>query len=144
MKAKLTIVLDTNVFLVSLARGFKYYWIFEALLDNRFNLCVSNEILTEYEEIIEKRYGINKTSATLDFLLLLPNVLEVTPFYLWQLIEKDKDDNKFVDCAIAGNADYIISNDKHFNILSQIEFPSIEVLKYEDFEKKFKLLLTEK
>jgi putative PIN family toxin of toxin-antitoxin system len=136
--------LDTNVFLVSLARGFKYYWIFEALLDNRFNLCVSNEILTEYEEIIEKRYGINKTSATLDFLLLLPNVLEVTPFYLWQLIEKDKDDNKFVDCAIAGNADYIISNDKHFNILSQIEFPSIEVLKYEDFEKKFKLLLTEK
>jgi predicted nucleic acid-binding protein len=59
-------------------------------------------------------------------------------------IEKDKDDNKFVDCAIAGNADYIISNDKHFNILSQIEFPSIEVLKYEDFEKKFKLLLTEK
>lgn len=136
--------LDTNVFLVSLARGFKYYWIFEALLDNRFNLCVSNEILTEYEEIIEKRYGINKTSATLDFLLLLPNVLEVTPFYLWQLIEKDKDDNKFVDCAIAGNADYIISNDKHFNILSQIEFPSIEGLKYEDFEKKFKLLLTEK
>jgi predicted nucleic acid-binding protein len=58
------------------------------------------------------------------------------------LIDADKDDNKFVDCFIAGQADYIISNDKHLHQIKNIEFPQISVLRYEEFEKEFKALLT--
>jgi DUF1016 N-terminal domain len=36
-----------------------------------------------------------------------------------------EDDNKFVDIAIASNADYIITNDKHFKILSKISFTKV-------------------
>jgi len=50
-------------------------------------------------------------------------------------MEKDPDDNKFFDCAVAGNADYIVSEDKHFNILKHIPFPSVNAIKTIDFKK---------
>ena len=90
---KPNIILDTNVFLVSLAPRYKYHWIFQTLIAGKYDLSVSNEILTEYEEQIAIRYGLQKTEATLDFLLLLPNVHLITPYYQWHLIEKDPDDN---------------------------------------------------
>jgi len=48
------------------------------------------------------------------------------------------DDNKFVDCAIVANADFIVSEDNHFNILKEIPFPHIRVIKLEDFAAMYK------
>jgi len=45
-------VLDTNVLLVSISSRSPYHWIFRGLLDGHYELFLSNEILTEYEEII--------------------------------------------------------------------------------------------
>ena len=94
----------------------------------------TNEILTEYQEKLVSRYGLKETEVTLDFLLLLPNINLVTPYYHWHLIEKDADDNKFVDCAIGGNADYLVTNDKDFNILKIIDFPKINVVSIDEFK----------
>ena len=55
------------------------------------------------------------------------------PHYTFALIEADKDDNKFVDCAIAANAKCIVSEDKHFRVLKNIPFPKVEVLGIEEF-----------
>lgn len=135
---KLRLILDTNIFLVSLAPNFKYHWIYQALIQNKYDLVVSNEILTEYQEQITLRYGIESTNASLDFLLLLPNVVFNNPSFLWQLVENDKDDNKFVDCYIASQCDYIISNDRHLHQMRKSEFPQIAVLRYEEFEEGYK------
>lgn len=54
-------------------------------------------------------------------------------YYFWQLIEQDVDDNKFVDCAIACNADYLASNDKHFDVLVPLDFPKVTVIKAQAF-----------
>jgi len=134
----LRLVLDTNVFLVSLAAKYKYHWIYKGLVEGKYELAVSNEILLEYQEVIITRYGIEKTMASLDYLLLLPNVVLKNPSFLWQLIETDKDDNKFIDCYIASSADYIISNDKHIQQIKNSEFPEIRVITYNEFEKEFK------
>ena len=133
----LRLVIDTNVFLVSLAPKFNLNWIFKYLIQGRFDLCITTEILHEYQEIISKRYGIDSTNATLDFLLLLPNVHQIIPHFKWDLLA-DADDNKFIDCAIAGSADYIIRNDKDFNILNAIDFPPIKKLTSQEFEIQFK------
>jgi putative PIN family toxin of toxin-antitoxin system len=140
--SSLRFILDTNIFLVSLAPKFKYYWIYEALIANKFDLLVSNEILTEYQEQIAIRYGIEFTDASLGFLLLLPNVILKDPSFLWQLVENDKDDNKFIDCYIASQSDYIISNDKHIHQIKNNAFPQITVLRYEEFETQFKTLFS--
>ena len=99
---------------------------------------MSNEILTEYQEQITNRYGVDRTDASLDYLLLLPNVILKNPSFLWQLVENDKDDNKFVDCYIAGQCDYIISNDRHLYQIKNNKFPQIAVLRYVEFEEKYK------
>jgi predicted nucleic acid-binding protein len=55
-------------------------------------------------------------------------------YFRWCLLQ-DVDDNKFADCAIAANADYLITNDKDYNILKQINFPKVAVVTIEEFEK---------
>ena len=127
------IVLDTNVFFVSLSSHSKYYSIYRALQSGVFDLYLSNEILNEYEEQIGLRFGIERTDLKIKELVNLPNVHCIEPFYNWQLIDADADDNKFADCAVACGADYLITNDHHFNILNQIPFPPINVIKAEDF-----------
>jgi len=138
--SKLRLVIDTNIFLVSLAPHYKYNWIHQALINDQFDLVISNEILTEYEEQINIRYGLKKTESSLEFLLFLPNVILKNPSYLWQLVENDKDDNKFVDCYIASQSDYIISNDRHLHQIKGNRFPTLSVLRYEEFEEKYKKL----
>lgn len=139
---KLRLVLDTNIFLVSLAVHSKYHWIYKALISNRFNLVLSNEILTEYQEQVSIRYSLDYTDSSLDYLLLLPNVILVNPSFLWQLVENDKDDNKFVDTYIASQSDYIVSNDRHIHQIKDNGFPQIMVLRYEEFEASYKSALT--
>src|SRR5690606_4726666 len=109
------LLLDTNIFLVSLAPHYHYHWIYESLFQNKFELVVSNEILLEYQEQIIFRYGLNSTDAALDFLLVLPNFFLSNPSFVCQLVENDKDDNKFVDTYIASRADFIVSNDRHIH-----------------------------
>lgn len=138
---QLKIVLDTNVFLVSLASNHKYSWVYDALLDGKFDLCVSNEILLEYTEIIASRYGLEQTLPILEGLTLLPNIHLINPHYNWLLL-KDEDDNKFVDCAIAASADIIVSNDKDFQLLKEISFPPINLLSYNEFESTYKTAFT--
>lgn len=138
---KLRLILDTNIFLVSLAANSKYGWIYQALINDKFDLVVSNEILIEYQEQISLRYGLDKTDASLDYLLFLPNVILKNPSYLWQLVENDKDDNKFVDCYVASQSDFIISNDKHLHQIKDNQFPQIAVLRYEEFEAEYKAIL---
>lgn len=57
----------------------------------------------------------------------------VDSYFKWQLIKADPDDNKFVDCAFAAGATYIVSDDSHFNVLSDVTFPKLLVLKLYEF-----------
>jgi len=56
------------------------------------------------------------------------------------LIIVDKDDNKFVDLAIASDADYIVTNDSHFNSLKEVSFPKVKVITIEDFLQAVKTI----
>ncbi len=127
------IVLDTNVLLISIPKNSKYRIIFDRFLSKKFSLIVSNEILSEYAEIIALKANVAVSTNIIEMLLSASNVEKQDVFFKWQLIEIDKDDNKFVDCSIAGNADYIVTNDKHFGVLKSIEFPPITIINIDEF-----------
>ncbi len=129
------IVLDTNVLLVSLSGKSKYYPIFEAFLDEKYILCVTNDILLEYEEIVGRMMGREIAAYLMQLLENAPNIRWLNKYYKWQLIQIDQDDNKFVDCAIACNAKFLVSDDNHFNVLDKISFPKVEVVKASEFKK---------
>ncbi len=124
---KLLVVLDTNVLLVSISPHSQYHWILEELIENKFSLVISNEIMSEYEEIIAQRYDKHTVDNLFELFLTLPNVYKISPYFRWNLIQNDPDDNKFVDCAVIGNAYCIVTHDKHFNVLKEISFPKIKV-----------------
>jgi len=88
--------------------------------------------------VIVQRYGLERVEGMLNYLLLLPNILLISPSFRWYLIEADHDDDKFVDCYIVGNADHLVGNDKHFNVLKYSDFPRFSLLKYEEFEAMYK------
>lgn len=128
------VILDTNVLLVALPSYSPYRLIFDKLLEGAYQLCLSNEMLTEYEEKIAERYDAEAVKDLLGVLLLLPNVSQITPYFRWNLIENDPDDNKFVDAAISANVDYLVTNDKHFNILKPLDFPKVRLCRAEEFK----------
>lgn len=127
------IVLDTNCLLASLSKRGAYFNVWRGLQEGKYTLCVSNEVLEEYEEIIAQRTNSTIASNVIQTLLNAPSVELIDTFFRFNLIKDDPDDNKFVDCAIAGNATFIVSNDTHFNILREIDFPKLILKSLQEF-----------
>jgi putative PIN family toxin of toxin-antitoxin system len=134
------VVLDTNVLLVSFSQKSRLWKIFESFLEEKIVLCVTTDILFEYEEIITKHSNLELSQTLLQLITNAPNVEYITKYYQFNLIKIDPDDNKFVDCAIAANVKYIVTDDKHFNILKEIPFPKVDVVKADDFLKELEVL----
>lgn len=129
------LVIDTNIILVSISEYSPHHWLFKSLINKDFILCVSNEILLEYEEIISQYMGEKTATLFMELLDNLSNVEYVTQYFKWNLIKVDPDDNKFTDCAIASNAEFLASNDKHFQVLKDISFPKVKVIDLDELKK---------
>lgn len=130
-----TIVLDTNCLIVILPSRSPFHNVWNGLLSGDIQLCVTTEILNEYEEILHQRIPFEVADNAIQAILNFPELKQVDPTYFWKLIKDDPDDNKFVDCAICGEAELIVTNDKHFNILNDIDFPKVIIQRIEDFSK---------
>jgi putative PIN family toxin of toxin-antitoxin system len=128
------VVVDTNCLIVSIPPKGNYYWLYEVFRLGKFDWFISNEILTEYREKLASFYSKNTAFLVYSVLSASPHVTFSEPFFKWQLKVNDPDDNKFVDMAIATHADYLISNDKHFDILKAIEFPKVNIISLDDFK----------
>lgn len=129
------IVLDTNVLLTAVSRKSPHNWIIQSLIEKQFSLCVSNEILMEYAEIIERHMGKSFVDVIMPSILELSNIQFVTKYYTFLLIHKDPDDDKFVDCAIACDADFIVTEDKHFKVLKTIDWPEVKAINVAELKK---------
>lgn len=94
---------------------------------------MSNDILEEYQEVLEQQ--ITPTIAENIILLILnqKNVSFVDPHFRMGLITADPDDNKFVDCAFAAGADYLVSEDSHFEVLRHTPFPQLNLVTLDEF-----------
>lgn len=127
------IVIDTNCLVAILPSKSPYHKVWTDFLEQQLEICVSNEILMEYEEIISEKTSPAFAEAIIKTLINKPNFIRVYPTWRFGYIVTDPDDNKFVDCAICGRAELLVSNDKHFNVLKDIEFPHVRVLRIQDF-----------
>ena len=130
------VVIDTHVLLRLFGRRGQHRELRDALLDGRVSCAVSTDVLLEYEELVVAKAGREAWENIRQLLRLLSirygTVVEVEPTYRFQVISVDPDDNKFTDCAIVANADFVITEDAHFaplasagykpQVISPIEF----------------------
>lgn len=128
-----SIVLDTNCLIASLPSRSPYHQAWSDFVEGKYILCVSNEILTEYEEILTQKTNPIFANNVIKTILNCRNVRKIDPTFNFRLIKSDPDDDKFVNCAICGNARYIVSEDTHFKPLKDIPFPYVEVLRLREF-----------
>ncbi|MCY7310344.1 MAG: putative toxin-antitoxin system toxin component, PIN family [Chitinophagaceae bacterium] len=129
----MTVILDCNILVMCLTSRSPYHIIYKSFVSGKFELIITTDILLEYEEIIQQKYGTPTAKSFIALLGELPNVHFVTSYYHWQLITTDPDDNKYCDAAVAGRADYILSEDKHFDILQNISFPPLSIISIDAF-----------
>jgi putative PIN family toxin of toxin-antitoxin system len=122
------VVLDTNIIVSTLSKFSLNHQIFRSLIDKQYELLITNDILLEYSEVLQSKYSAKTIDFFISFLQNARNVIKIDSVFKWNMITVDPDDNKFVDCYIAGRADYLVTNDGHFNILKSLDFPNIIVV----------------
>ena len=132
------VVVDTNCLLRMIPLHSKYRPAWDAFLDGKYILCVSNEIVSEYMEILSVKVSSTFAENIIGAILRSPFVRRFDPKFHFNLIEADPDDNKFVDCAIIANADFIVSEDSHFRVLKTISFPKVNVLTLDEFSEELR------
>lgn len=129
------VVLDTNSLLQILGARSKYSFLFDKFLQEEYTLCVSTEILFEYEEILKKKASPLAADLFMKVITRSLNVIRKDPYFRLGIIKQDNDDNKFTDCAFACDADMIVTDDSHFDDAAASSFPMFHIVKLEDFAR---------
>ena len=130
----MNIVLDSNVILQVAFTQKPLRIVWDKLLEGSYTLCVTEDILYEYQEkVIDCFHNEQLANLLINTLLNCPYVQRIDAFYRYNLITLDPDDNKFVDCALACNAKYIVTEDSHFDVLKEIDFPKVDVINLIEF-----------
>lgn len=127
------IVLDTNILLQSIAHASILRPIWQAFLDEIFDLYVSGAILLEYEEKLTEKTSQKVAINVISLINEAPNAHFISVYYRWNAIAADYDDNKFFDAAVAAGVDYLVTNDGHFNSAKKLSFPKIKIVTAEEF-----------
>ncbi len=131
------IVVDTNCLRASIPPHSSYHQLYNEFVAEKFEWYVSNEILLEYEEIVSATYSPQTAKLVLYHLISAPNTIFAEPAFRWNLVA-DPDDNKFSDLAISCNCDYLVTNDRGFNVFKSIQFPKLQVIDLATFLSLFK------
>ena len=127
------VVIDTNVVIPMSSPRTSAYAILRGVALGRLSWLVSTAIHLEYLEKLAGRTTALSGARLRSVLSVSPFVVAVEPSYRFRLIHADEDDDKFVDCAVAGNADYLVTDDRHYRRLKDVEFPKLRVVTARQF-----------
>ena len=127
------LVLDTNCLIQVIPSRSRYHSVWQSFERGENTLCVSTEIMDEYAEILQKLTDTETSELVLSTIINSPFVRFITPYFKFNLIVSDPDDNKFVDCAFAAGADYLVSEDSHFQVLRNTPFPQLNLVTLDEF-----------
>jgi len=125
------VVLDTNI-LVSSALGGALELILDKWSDDAFIVIVTTDILDEYFEVISRpKFRLKQETIDKIIRYIYQFAEIIVPTETVQVIKADPTDNKFLEAALFGEADYIVSGDSH--LLELKTFRGIPILSAREF-----------
>ncbi|MCX6625616.1 MAG: putative toxin-antitoxin system toxin component, PIN family [Acidobacteria bacterium] len=110
-------VLDTNVVVsANLVDDGLPAAILDLAINKNILMVVSPAVLEEYKEVLYRpRFKLDPARVAAVMALIRKNALLVRPTAAATAAKGDESDNRFLECADAGGADYIVTgNTKHF------------------------------
>jgi uncharacterized protein len=130
------IVLDTNVFISGIFFSGPPAAILKAWRDSLLQIVISLPIIEEYQQVsmsLVEKYPRIDIQQIIDIIMIKSEFVDVNNVV--ESVCEDQDDDKFIECAIAGNCKIIISGDKH--LLKVSGYKGITVLKPGEFTSRF-------
>jgi len=127
------VVIDSNVLIAIIGKRSKLKPIWDAFIQGSYLLIVSEDILKEYEEIMQEHSAKGAAELVMEIFIESPDIIFQHVHYNWYAITADPDDNKFFDIAVAANADFLVTNDRHFDEAKLLPFTKVKIIFAEDF-----------
>jgi len=130
------VVIDTNVFVSSFFGG-NPRKIIDLWKTGKITLCLSRDIFDEYIDVL-RRIGLHDEKELEELLALFSksyNIIFTAKTPRLNVVEGDPDDDKFIECAVALKADFIVTGDKHLRAIQK--YMSTRVTSPEQFLKLF-------
>jgi len=125
------IVIDTNVYISALMFG----GLPGSLLDLVFLRCfvtlVSPDLLRELDEKLKLKFKVSPEDAATILEKITGAAEVVQPKETLHVVKEDPDDNRVLECAVTGQADFVVTGDRH--LLGLTEYRSIKVLRVRQF-----------
>jgi len=125
------VILDTNIVISSVLGG-ALVLIFEKWDQGKFTVVVTSDILSEYFDVINRpKFRLEQETIDKITRYLYQFSEYVVPEEKIQVIEADPKDDKFLEAAVAGKVDFIVSGDNH--LLEIKEFREIPIISGREF-----------
>lgn len=107
------VVADTNIFISALMFGGLPGRFLDLALNRRFTLVTSEALLDELDEKLCCKFAVSERDALAIRAKLESNADLINPDFELNAVPEDPDDNRILECAVAGKADWIVSGDRH-------------------------------
>jgi putative PIN family toxin of toxin-antitoxin system len=119
----LRVVLDTNVLISAFThnRPGISFQIWQLAIERRYRLLISPAIAAEVADVLRRKFSWEDEPVLQRLKFLVRTSEMVVPKLTLQVVPEDDDDNRILECAIAGNAGLIVSSDRHLRKLASYE-----------------------
>jgi len=125
------IVIDTNIYISAIFWGGKPRVVVDLGRSGQVLIFTSSEIEKEIEKKLKTKFGLSNEEAAQILLDFSTFTVPVKVSRRITVIDDDPDDDKFIECAVASRAGFIVSGDKH--LLNLKEYKGIKIMKAADF-----------
>lgn len=124
--------LDTSILIAALAfQSRRAIDILNMGLQGRENLTVSSAILDEMGKVLARDFDASPEEVAEARAIVSDRARTVTPAVQLDVIKEDPPDNRILECAVSGGADYIITRDRDF--LRRGNYAGIRMIDDADF-----------
>lgn len=135
------IVLDTNVIVSALIqqKGYSALIVNDLVLSKKVKLCLSKEVWEEYIDVLNRDKFSKISSFKSKAAIVLSKIEELASFFVPTLkirVIMDVSDNKFLELAIIGKAEYVITGNK--NDFTMSEYKGIKIVSPKEYWEYYK------
>ena len=125
------VIFDTNIF-VSMALGGEVTKANERWMAGKFLLLVSEEIVSEYLEVLQRpKFHLKPRTISIITRRIYRKARFIKPRERVRNVQPDPKDDKFLEAAISSKVDFIVSGDKH--LLDLEKFRSVPIITAREF-----------
>lgn len=129
------IVIDTNIYISAIFWGGKPRSVVDLGRNGQVSIFTSSQIEKEINKKLKTKFGLSDEEVAQILFDFSTFTLPIKASRKITVIDDDPDDDKFIECAVASRAGFIVSGDKH--LLNLKEYKGIKIMKASDFLSLF-------